>query len=364
MSTDARVPRVRQTGLSLIEVLVGIAVGMIGILVIFQTMAVWDKHARTTTSGGDARTAGTLAIFNLERDLKLAGMGFGTAASGVMGCDVVVRGGMFTVPLSPVIITTAASGPDKIDVLHGNSAFFVTEERFVESTQFTKKLKRRGGFKAGDLAVVAGSPPASGPTPCHLIQVTDVSNSDGVTLVHNPGDFTSSYTNAAASAVFNPAGGTGATFTTGTMYNLGPLPQRNRWEVVNSSLVNTDVIHSALPFQTSEGVIDLKAEYGVDGNGDMRITDVSPDEWTTTAPTDWTQVLAIRIAILVRSRQYEKDFDTSAAAPTWFGNTFTMRNVDGTTDTNPSNSPNNWRAYRYRVYERVVPLRNMIWGTS
>jgi len=24
--------------------------------------------------------------------------------------------------------------------------------------------------------------------------------------------------------------------------------------------------------------------------------------------------------------------------------------------------PNNWRYYRYRVYERVIPLRNMIWG--
>ena len=26
--------------------------------------------------------------------------------------------------------------------------------------------------------------------------------------------------------------------------------------------------------------------------------------------------------------------------------------------------PNNWRFYRYRVYERVIPLRNMLWGTT
>ncbi len=41
-----------------------------------------------------------------------------------------------------------------------------------------------------------------------------------------------------------------------------------------------------------------------------------------------------------------------------------MTNVDGTPDAfgaaNPD--PNNWRYYRYRVYERVIPLRNMIWG--
>ena len=42
-----------------------------------------------------------------------------------------------------------------------------------------------------------------------------------------------------------------------------------------------------------------------------------------------------------------------------------MTNVDGTADTlgDPTADPNNWRYYRYRVYERVFPLRNMMWGT-
>lgn len=360
-----------QRGLSLIEVLVGIAVGMIGILIIFQTMSVWDKHARTTTSGGDARMAGTLAIFNLERDLKAAGMGFALAASSVMGCDIQVKGGAFSVPMTPVVITPEATGadtPDTIDVLHGNSAFFVTEEKFTASTQFTKKMKRRGGFKAGDLAVVAGDPAASGVLPCHLIQVTDVSDPDGVTLVHNPGDYTSHYTGTAASGTFNPAGGTGAAFATGTVYNLGPMPQRNRWAVVDSALVNTDTLHSTPAFQSAEGVVGLKAQYGIDKNNDMRIEDglTAPnDEWTLTPPTDWTKVLAIRVAILVRSRQFEKDADTSVVSePTWSGGTFTMRDLDGSTPANVAGSPNNWRLYRYRVYERVIPLRNMIWGTS
>ncbi len=45
-----------------------------------------------------------------------------------------------------------------------------------------------------------------------------------------------------------------------------------------------------------------------------------------------------------------------------------MTNLDGTADSfagAPNNpDPNNWRFYRYRVYEKVIPLRNMIWGTS
>ena len=41
------------------------------------------------------------------------------------------------------------------------------------------------------------------------------------------------------------------------------------------------------------------------------------------------------------------------AAPAWTGGAFTMTNpADGT----------DWRFYRYRVYETIVPLRNMIWS--
>ena len=40
-----------------------------------------------------------------------------------------------------------------------------------------------------------------------------------------------------------------------------------------------------------------------------------------------------------------------------------MTNVDGTPDSNPGDA-NDWRHYRYRSYQTVVPLRNMIWSTG
>ena len=59
----------------------------------------------------------------------------------------------------------------------------------------------------------------------------------------------------------------------------------------------------------------------------------------------------------------------SAANPQYFADTppaktFLMTNLDGTTDSFSDTDavPNNWRFYRYRVYERVIPLRNMLWG--
>jgi type IV pilus assembly protein PilW len=85
-------PRRRERGISLVEILIGVTIGVIGILAIFQTVAVWNKHAQTTTSGGDAQIAGTLALFNLERDLKQAGHGFSRAPLQVMGCPVTAAG--------------------------------------------------------------------------------------------------------------------------------------------------------------------------------------------------------------------------------------------------------------------------------
>ncbi|MBH1961511.1 MAG: PilW family protein, partial [Rhodocyclales bacterium] len=125
--------------------------------------------------------------------------------------------------------------------------------------------------------------------------------------------------------------------------------------------------------EVAEGIVDLQAEYGVDADADGV---VSAAEWTTVTPAtaaDWRQLRAVRVALLARSQQYETTAVTPVA-PAWAREavpirTFTMRNVDDTPDTDPMDgtgkpTPNNWRSYRYRVYETVVPLRNLVWGMS
>lgn len=361
-------------GMSLVELMVGVAIGLIGLLVIFRTVAIWDSHTRSTTAGGDSDTAGMLAMFNIERDIRQAGLGIGTADAAAMNCDASATdstGRTFSFALRPVLITPGSSGaPDRISVLYGNSSFYVSTEAFTASTATTKRLKRRNGFKPGDLAVVFGS------GSCSLIEVTDDTNADGATIVHQSGAYTSFYAVEgsdpnSATARFNTQAGTGTTFTAGSIFNLGPSPRYNIWQITGAgaaqTLTQTDLIHNAGPFGVAEGVVDLKAQYGVDTDGNGRITDTSPDEWTTTDPTDWTRVRAIRVALLVRSKQFEKSIDPESGnaapvtpnAPTWSGGTFTMSNLDGGTDLG---GPNDWHYYRYRVYEKVIPLRNVIWG--
>jgi type IV pilus assembly protein PilW len=118
-------PRSRSHGLSLVEILVGVAIGLIGTVAIFQAVAVWSKHTATTTSGGDAQVAGTLALFNIERDVKQAGHGFGRAVTQVMGCNVAATdttpARAFNFPLQAVAIAASAGGaPDTVSILYGN----------------------------------------------------------------------------------------------------------------------------------------------------------------------------------------------------------------------------------------------------
>ncbi|HNO58655.1 MAG TPA: PilW family protein, partial [Accumulibacter sp.] len=273
----------------------------------------------------------------------------------------------FTFPLVPVRIVQGDSGaPDTLQVLYGNSSFFSASQAYVGSTAFTKKMKwRNDGFRVyrnaagvverGDLVIVADVTPT-----CSLIEVSNDPDIDG-------------WFQHSAGLRFNSALGTVAALAEGSLFNLGPQPQLNLWTVNNGSLVVTDGLYRNTTATVADGIIDLQAEYGLDTNGDFVV-----DTWQTADPSNWRQVLAIRVALLARSQHYEaprqlSDGSTAYATSTapslpWTDGTgqalhFAMHDVDGAADTNPQTDAN-WRNYRYRVYGGVISLRNMIWGVA
>ena len=350
-------------GFTLTELLVGVAIGLIGIIAMFHVLSTWDKTKRTTAAGSDAQIAGAVGYFLLERDLKQAGMGFGAAKSTVMGCNIsaivnatatTTARAAFTFPLVPVRISQGASGaPDSLQVLYGNSSFFTAEQAFKASTSISKKTDSRNGFKVGDAVIVS-----DGAANCALIEVSGDTNTDLLTLDH-----------AAGSLRFNAAAGTGATFSSGLLFNLGKTPQLNTWQVANGTLVVTDGLYRNTAIPVADGVVNLQAQYGIDSDGDFKV-----DTWQDADPVDWTRLLAVRVAILTRSHQYEPTSTgpvyvthTAPVLP-WLDSSnaaipFTMKNVDGTDDNNPGDD-NDWRNYRYRVYGGMNSLRNMVWGVS
>lgn len=382
----------REHGFSLVEVMVGMLIGLIGIIVIFQVFQLSESRKRTTTSGSDAQIAGSVAMFALERDLRLGGFGFGAAASAaggsLIGCNVSVYDNQnpavtFPLPLAPVQIADGAAGaPDTITVLWGSSLTFSNFETFtlpVDPTlaNTTKVLKFRNGVDRGDLAVVGGTL-AGGALGCHMLEVSDNTNADQRTISHVAGTYTSKDGTTPKISRFNNPAGPGMAFTAvgGFVYNLGPYPRANKWSIRNGKLTLEDLIHYLDAngdakndwIEIADGVLDLQAQYGfADANG--LIADNAWNAVTPVNPAGWSTVRAVRVAILTRSGEYEKDY--TAPNPVWgcakgiLCTNFVMTNLDGTPGaTAPALPVNDWHHYRYRVYETVIPFRNVIWGAA
>ncbi len=371
-------------GFSLVELLVAVAIGLLGILVMFQVWANWDQRKRSTASGSDAQVSGSIALYHLERDIKLAGYGFGNA--GVLGCTVSAYDSArpnpdFSFTLTPVQIIDGANGAaDQLITLYGNAATLSSSQTFIASSATSKKANTRTGLNKGHLAIIADSS-----TVCRLIEISDDTNVDSQTIEHAAGPYLN-YLNSSVSSRYNPAAGYVATTQAGFIYNLGSLPQRNLWQIRRQKFASTNTTVYSQHFLTvqddlhytdtdadntadwaeiGDGLINLQAEYGLDTNNDTII-----DTWQATTPATWAQLKAIRFALLTRSPHYEISQTTPTAPRLPWKNSagsdiaFTMTNLDGSTDSNPANDPNNWRHYRYRVYGSVVPLRNRVWGSS
>lgn len=356
-------------GMSLVEILVAALIGLIGMTVIMQVFSVSETRKRTTTGTSDAQITGNIAMFTLEQNLRLAGYGMVTASVNMLGCNTLAYDSTRPVPdfsftMAPVIITTGAGGaPDKITIAYGNSNNVVEGGAFASAAASGADfpLKNAAGFLVGDLVVASESV-----LNCSLAEVTGFPAAAINTVQHVTGA-SYSYTNTQnavvnATATHNKAGGSGVNYTSSAMlFSLGRFPLVITYSISNDKLKTETLI----PYNSAQdpdadgdsdadiaaGVVQLKAEYGKDTNGDSIV-----DTWDATLPAgaQWLQVRAIRVGLLARSGQYEKTAVTPAA-PSWYGGLFTMTNpADGT----------DWHNYRYRVYQTVVPLRNMIWSTD
>lgn len=62
-------------GFSLVDVMVGMVIALLGVIIMFQVFGVSESVKRTTTSGGDAIQNGASALFAMERSIKSAGYG-------------------------------------------------------------------------------------------------------------------------------------------------------------------------------------------------------------------------------------------------------------------------------------------------
>ena len=355
-------------GMSLPEILAAVLIGLIGMIVIMQVYATSEERKRTTTGTSDAQINGNIAMFTIESAMRSAGFGMVSASNNMLGCTTIAYNSNratpdFTFLMAPVVITVGAAGaPDSITVAYGSSPNVVEGNPFVGSAAsgVDIPLKNAAGIQMGDLVVSSETG-----LNCSMAEVTGFVPAAINTVMHATAA-AYSYVNAAGTtisptATYNKAGGSGVNYTSSALlYTLGRAPTLVTYRI-GSDKLQTKTLMPYVAAQDADndgtsdadigdGIVQLKAQYGKDTNADAVV-----DTWNTTLPAnaaEWMQVRAIRVALLARSGKFEKTAVT-AAAPAWTGGAFTMTNpADGT----------DWRYYRYRVYETVVPLRNMIWS--
>lgn len=63
-------------GFSLVEIMVGMVIAMLGIIIMMQMFAIFEGQKRTTTGGDDALNAGAIALYGIQQNVQQAGYCF------------------------------------------------------------------------------------------------------------------------------------------------------------------------------------------------------------------------------------------------------------------------------------------------
>lgn len=339
-------------GFSLVEIMVGMVIGMFGIIIMLQVFSLAEGQKRATASGGDAQTSGAIALYGLQRDMRQSGHGITDAK--LAACNVTLRAGVTLNLMAPVTVNHASipagdASTDTLLIVYGNSYGTPQGDGITaQPATTTYTMQTASSFIAGDRIIAA---PKTRATPCALSLDT--------------------VANTASPNVFPTTGV--AAMSGGTLFNLGQSPKILAYAVRSGNLTMCDYMvndcsaggstgNSAIWIPIANNIVSLRAQYGRDTNNPM---DGVIDTYNQTAlalACDTAKVSSIRIALVARAANYEK-IAVTAAAPSWEGSTVQV----ATAPTNPAavaidvSANASWQNYRYRVFQSVVPLRNIAW---
>ena len=382
-------------GFSLIELLVAMAIGMVVTIAITSVMISFDRSKRTSTAQSDAGQTSTYVGYVLDRTIRNAGGGFAKRAADVFGCNVnanyngvavLPRAAAFPAPfdnlagtalsrrLIPVLIEQGAANTgtevrgDVITVMAGTSGVGELPQRVTAASVTANNLRLPNtlGWRGGDLVLLADRSVTGG---CIVEQVSaSFAGGSSQFLTLNTATTGGVYYAATGSTVnltsFAPGNGTYA-IQLGNPSLLNP-PQFTMFAVGNNATLHTfDLLSNASTTeQMAEGIVEMRAAYGIDTNGD-RVLDAwqnpGASPYNATSLTDGSvaatnalrSIVAVRIALVVRSSLREKDPINAVSALTMFGD---LPSAVRRTRSLSSEEQH----FRHRVIEVTVPLQNML----
>lgn len=439
MDRHSTMNRLREKGFGLVEIMIGLAIGLICMVVIMQVSSVFENQRRATTSGSDAQTNGATALYLMEREIRAAGNGmtegepqkypplagcltrvYDAAATAVpnpgylvpapnaaANSNLAAPGTATDIRLSPVVASDGGGGlPDSLTITYGTAVIaapYTLLNSFAPGAN-SITLASSAGIRANDMVALVETNPALTPaTPsgrnylspgtCLLLQATAVA-SPTVTF--------------ATGTRYNRAGGTLATVFSdeARLYNLGQLSlvtyrigannliaDTTRFGVTPNAAAGTAVVNRTDFSPLASNIVNMQVQYGVDtgnpGGAPLTACKVpSPGTSVTTAEADaivdaWVEptgiwandgvaspsllnlrrIRAVRIGLVARSTVKEAN-PAGDAACTTTTNPPTIAWDAGPVMAVDLSTNNDWRCYRYKVFQTTIPVRNALWSST
>ena len=355
----------RQQGLSLIELMIGLLLGLLIIAVASGTLQYFDSQRRSSVAGNASSNAGVLAAYLLQRDVQNAGIGLMNTTQ--LACTqlnlyaqgVVRANGAALAPVS--VVDGGAQGSDSATVFFAGSvlgAAPVQLTRGLMNASDKLYVNNTSGFTVGDVVVLADS---NVDNPCTVAQIsamTAVGTNEFALSRTSNGTYPFNAPNPATSFAKAPLYPEGA-----VVINTGAAPTWRRYSVQNNQLSVTDLV-TGTAVQVADNVVSLQVQYGVTNGTASAVTRwvSATDEWAAPTAAMITSIRAIRVAVVTRSPRKEplvgtdgKCATTAAEPILWPDSDAPQLDLSGMAD---------WQCYRYQVYRNTMPLKNLVWSVS
>ncbi len=366
----------RQTGFSLVELMVGLVIGLLATLVVMQVFSVFEGQKRTTTGVTEAQTNGNVALYMIKRDMEQAGFGLLPVTDSGLECAAPVFADSGVSSLDPVTITDGGNAPgasDTITIRYGTSSSGGT------INQITSPIGTAPPINGGQTATVNDNQNCSVGDVALVISSTLACNLTKVVGLSAPPD----YTGVALSNVTTMGGANGSNLACLGQWNeiqYGINPNYDPTSTGNSQAylqrnptANTPA--NAVPIVSD--IVNIQAQYGIStsptSNQIVQWVNATGGWASPLSETTRNQIKAVRVAVVARNGSMEKTQVTqpcsslTANAPTglcaWAGSSAGTGIPSPAPAIDLSNDPN-WQYYRYRVFETIIPLRNVIWSKS
>ena len=396
-----------QRGISLVETLVGMTVGLVASLVIMKSFSSSESFRRSVSGTADTVQTAAITSSRLNMLFEEAGASF-VQGRNVWGCKLLVTRNSSavlpaasfpdpfasfpkTVRVLPVGILDGGTESDVIMVMAGSSPSANRDIPFDPSPDGNAASlsvsnpngigMANGGVAIDDLLLSVPQDVGGAPGDCQIVQVA--SNFSGGVAVLNAS--LGLKVVPAESAVVAPATYTSIALnvTTSSYGKLAALKASSpsafhlgREAASTFSLVSVNANGELLEYDMlkrrgiqpfAENVVLIKALYGVDSGVGGKANDNVIDEWVSPADAGWTltdlmdgkssteqkidQIKAIRIGLVLRSGQVVSS-DAKLTQIVLFSDLSDSKKF--TRDLTSSE-----QVYGYQVFDWVIPLRNM-----